>query len=484
VKEHGPLDERRPTVAVVGAGASGALTALHFLSSPGLARARLVLFERSGNVGAGVAFSTTCKSHVLNVPASGMSAFTEDPEHFARWLDRQGHLGGRDDFVPRQLYQCYLRDTLRHAHSSAGGDVLEVREDDVVDVEPTAAGARIWPARSEPVGADAVVLALGIVPPRFPDGLIGPGAEDHCLANPWDPAALARIEPSATVTLVGAGLSALDVLLALQENGHRGPIHAVSRHGLLPHAHAARTIPASTIAQHCQELKGSGARVLLKQVRAVVAVAEAQGGDWRDVVDLLRPRAQELWMGLSMAEQSRFKRHLERFWSVHRHRMAPEVAAEVERLSDTGLFHVHAGHVVAAEPGPSSLRVAVRTPPSGHVHHWSSDWLVNCSGPDPNVFRDDQVLMNRLRARGLARPGPFGVGVGTDLAGKVIAASGQGVDCLWAIGSLRQGQLFESTAVPELRMQARDIAAQVQRRFRQRSQGLAACERTPLAANY
>ena len=87
--------------------------------------------------------------------------------------------------------------------------MLEVREDDVVDVEPTAAGARIWPARSEPVGADAVVLALGIVPPRFPDGLIGPGAEDRCLANPWDAAALARIEPSATVTLVGAGLSQL-----------------------------------------------------------------------------------------------------------------------------------------------------------------------------------------------------------------------------------------------------------------------------------
>ena len=82
-------------MAVIGAGASGALTALHILSSPGLVPARLVLFERSGKVGAGVAFSTPYKSHVLNVPASGMSAFIEDPEHFARWLDRQGHLGGR-----------------------------------------------------------------------------------------------------------------------------------------------------------------------------------------------------------------------------------------------------------------------------------------------------------------------------------------------------------------------------------------------------
>ena len=251
-------------------------------------------------MGGGVAFSTPYKSHLLNVPASGMSAFADDPEHFARWLDRRGHAGGRDDFVPRQFYRHYLRDTLRaQACSSAGRHVLEVREDDVVDVEPIATGARVRAARSEPVDADAVVLAVGIIPPRFPDGVIGPGAEDRCLANPWDPGALAGVEPSATVTLLGTGLSALDVLLALQENGHHGPVHAVSRHGLLPHAHAARTRPAAGIAERCQELNGTRARNLLRQVREIVAEAEAQGCDWRDVVDLLRPRAQELWMALA-----------------------------------------------------------------------------------------------------------------------------------------------------------------------------------------
>ena len=55
--------------------------------------------------------------------------------------------------------------------------------------------------------------------------------------------------------------------------------------------------------------------------------------------------------GLGPAEQLRFKRHLERYWSVHRHRMAPEVAAEVERLSDSGLFHVHSGQILAVDAG-------------------------------------------------------------------------------------------------------------------------------------
>ena len=262
-----------------------------------------------------------------------------------------------------------------------------------------------------------------------------------------------------------------------------GPVHAVSRHGLLPHVHAARTRPASGIAERCQELNGTRARTLLRQVREIVAEAEAQGGDWRDVVDLLRPRAQGLWMALDPAEQLRFKRHLERYWSVHRHRMAPEVAAEVERLSDSGLFHVHSGQILAVDAAGSSLRLAVKSPARGLVRHWNTDWLVNCSGPDSGVFRDDQVLMSRLHSRGLARPGPFGIGVDTDLGGRVVGASGQPADWLWAVGSLRQGQLLESTAVPEIRVQARNTIAHVQRRARQYGHDVV-FEGAPLAANY
>lgn len=460
------VTEHVPTVAIIGAGASGVLVALGILASPGSMPVRLIVFERTGKVAGGVAFSTSNNSHVLNVPASSMSAFSEDPEHFARWLDRQGHIGRWDDYVPRQLYRRYLGDTLRAlAHSPTGGDVLEVRQDDVVDIEPVGSGGRVGPAQSEPVIADAVVLALGIVLPRFPEGLIRAGAEARCLSNPWEAEEFAAIEPSATVTLIGSGLSAIDVLLALHENGHQGPVHAVSRHGLVPQVHVAATSRRSGTEALSRDVNGRGARALLQQVRTAVDEAERQGGDWREVVDLLRPRAQELWMGLGPVEQLRFKRHLERFWNVHRHRMAPEVAARVELLSDRGLFHVHRGQVLAAEPSRSTLRLAIRALPSGHVHRWSTGWLVNCSGPDPNVFRDDQVLANRLRSRGLARPGPLGVGLDTDLAGRVVGASGEAADWLWAIGSLRQGQLLESTAVPEIRLQARDVAVQVREKL-------------------
>ena len=86
-------------------------------------------------------------------------------------------------------------------------------------------------------------------------------------------------------------------------------------------------------------------------------------------------------MGLPLVEQARFKRHLERVWSTHRHRMAPQVGDEVERLLEAGLFHVHSGQIVAVEKSGSSLSLAVRSRSVDHLYHWATDWLVNCTGP-------------------------------------------------------------------------------------------------------
>ncbi len=74
--------------------------------------------------------------------------------------------------------------------------------------------------------------------------------------------------------------------------------------------------------------------------------------------------------------------------------------------------------------------------------------------------------------------------MGTDAIGHVVDGSGQPLDWLWAIGSLRQGQLLESTAVPEIRGQAQDIADQVLRHIRGGGQYEAFFQDEQLASNY
>ena len=106
----------------------------------------------------------------------------------------------------------------------------------VVDIEPTGRGALIWPARGRPVRADVVVLALGVVPSTFRDGLVANGAEDRCLTDAWDTASLAAIEPCATVTLLGTGLGRWTYCSPSRKTAITDPVQAVSRHGLLPAA--------------------------------------------------------------------------------------------------------------------------------------------------------------------------------------------------------------------------------------------------------
>jgi len=449
-----------PTVAIVGAGASGVLAALHLLDSPGPS-VRLLVLERSGKVGRGVAFSTDHVSHLLNVPAGSMSAFERDPSHFARWLGGRGFPNAQHDFVPRSLFGDYLGEVLLSwAHLRQGHDVVEIVRDELVDIVATSSGPTLAFAGRRPVTVDAVILATGVLPPRWPQGLEKWRGHERCISDPWTPEVLDQVGPAATVTLVGTGLTAVDVLLALAERGHRGSVRAISRHGLLPRAHLAGTPHGSTMTVGCLEL-GRKSRLLLHQLRETVTEAEAGGGDWRDVVDALRPMAQGLWKSLPPEEQLRFRRHLERYWNVHRHRMAPAVAERVHQLREAGIFQPVAGRIVAIEPSLRSLQLQVQLPSRERSYKWGTDWLVNCTGPGTFVFGDAQVLARSLRRRGLARPGPFNVGIATDPGGRVLAASGRPTEWMWALGSLRQGQLLESTAVPEIRAQAHHVAVAV-----------------------
>ena len=103
-------------IAIVGAGFSGTLLALHLLRRcpPG---SKVTLIERGVQFGRGAAYSTGNPSHLLNVPAGKMSAFHDQPHHFVEWLEAQPDLpvdGPVSDgsFVPRQVFGNYVRHLL------------------------------------------------------------------------------------------------------------------------------------------------------------------------------------------------------------------------------------------------------------------------------------------------------------------------------------------------------------------------------------
>src|SRR5262249_61667685 len=87
---------------------------------------------------------------------------------------------------------------------------------------------------------------------------------------------------------------------------------------------------------------------------------------------------------------------------------------------------------------------------------------VPCTGPDEQLGRTPARFIRALVRRGLARPGPHGIGLATRPDGSV---EGPVADRLWTLGPMRRGELWETLAIPEIRQQARAVAESMRRRL-------------------
>jgi uncharacterized NAD(P)/FAD-binding protein YdhS len=461
----------RPTVAIVGGGASGVLTAVHLLRrrSP----VRIVLVEERPRLGRGVAYDTTCAAHLLNVPAAGMSAFPGEPDHFLHWARSRRPQAHGGSFLPRRLYGEYLEWCLAEEIAAARRRTLfTAMQGRVTALVSGPGGAALRLAGGETLWASQVVLAMGnSAAPAHAGSASAPRGP---IRDAWQPDAIADLPPGRPVVLIGTGLTAVDVMLSLEEAGFDGPIHAVSRRGLFPQPHVPVASPAAAPrpVPPRPAVPGAGAtpgraRELVAALRAEVRLAVALGGDWRTVVDALRPRTQALWAALPEAERARLHRHALRYWEVHRHRMAPEVAERIERLRRSGRLRVTAGHVLSVTATSGGAAVTVR-PRGARAAGTASSHpteltlpggvVIRCTGPREHLGSVGDPLLDGLFAGGDARPGPLGLGLAVDEHGRLLDRAGDPSDTLWALGPLRRGALLETTAIPEIREQAAALA--------------------------
>ena len=451
----------RAVITIVGGGFAGTALAVHLAQQPGLrARAEVHLVEPRAVPGPGLAYAPGSHPHLLNVRPGVLSLYPAEPAHFAEWLAQQPEAaGGVPEFAPRALYGRYL------AQALAAVEGIQVHADAAVAAPLQPHDRRtVQLASGAAIESDYVVLALGNFPPPPPVEPSGAYlAHPHYHANPWGPHALAGIAPAASVLLIGAGLTAVDVLMALHGQGHRGPVVAVARHGRWPAAHALVAAPYPsyyTELARCPTVGG-----VVAAFKRHLRRATAQGQDWRPVLDALRPDLGRIWAAWPLVEQARFLRHVAALWGVARHRSPPHNAAMVAALTAQGQVQLVAGRVQAIAPSGPGLRVAVQR--RGAVTcAYQADHVVCCTGPLLDYQRIAAPLVQQLRAAGHLTPDPLGLGIVTDVHGALLATDGHPVPGLFTLGPSRRPNAFESTAVPELRQQAVALAAELAARIK------------------
>jgi uncharacterized NAD(P)/FAD-binding protein YdhS len=417
-------------VAIIGGGFSG-LMALHHLTR---GEGSFVIIESGEHPGHGLAYSTTNKQHLLNVPAGKMSAFPDQSDHFINWLHAHNHAFQTGDYVPRCMYAQYIdgiaRETsMRHIRQRA----VDIERDGVYKIKLD--NGRVLQSR-------AVLLATGNL-------LVNEAGHIPGAVSGWTHDYSALRDETAAVGIIGTGLTMVDTVLSLREAGFKGKIIAASRNGLLPEAHndapAVYETPLSLPTQAPETLLS-----LFHAIRGEAKTCLSNQITWQRVFDRWRPHFSAIWGKLDIPARRHFFKKFFTLWNVHRHRMAPEI----RRFLDNEF----------SRSGLEVLKGSVRITPQQNGFSFTAGKekrdviaVYDCRGGCHDITQTGNELIINLHAKGIIQCHDTGWGIKTASDFRVPPLGLDG--SFLAIGPILIGEYFETTAVPELRQQAQKAAA-------------------------
>jgi uncharacterized NAD(P)/FAD-binding protein YdhS len=445
-------------VAIIGGGAAAATLLSELLDRQPAQPLHLDWFTGGGAPGRGVAYGTRSERHLLNVRAASMSMFASQPRGFLDFAQRGDRSIAGTDFLPRRLYGDYLEAEVERALERARslGHDVHVVPFKVDGLVPENDGVTILHGE-ETTRVDAAVLALGALPPQPLSGVSESAiASGRYVVDPWSFLAKAKPDPTPRkVVLVGLGLTAVDVVLELASLWPNASFTAISRHGLLPEAHlASATAPSDDSADLIEAMQAApDLRSWLRLLRDAIAHSE----DWRVVIDSMRPHTPALWQALPREERSRFLRHARWAWERARHRMAPQVMKQMQELERAGRFHRERARLHAADVEGDHLHLSITPTGSSTPQALDTDLVIQTIGLNTDVRRTGHSLVRQLATNGHITPDPLGLGCKATPEGR-LQHDGSTWPHLYAMGSLLRGTFWESTAMPEIRQQARQMA--------------------------
>lgn len=450
---------RRPVVAILGGGLSGATTAFHLARSMAPGAAEIVVVEPREGLGGGLAYSTDEPAHRINVPATKMTIVSDEPNHFMDWLATEriamspGTLTLRGEFFPeRRTFGRYVAAQLE---PFVEADIVQHRRTFAVAIHRSEGRWLIDLADGASFGADQVVLAMSHPAPALPGVLRGIAGSPALVSDPYDNARIAALAGTERILIVGTGLTSADVVASLSRHGHRGRITALSRHGLRSRGHGLVAWRSEA------DFAADPARTavsILRRIRAAVAADAARGQTWHATLDRVREQGPAIWAALSPVERRRLVRHLRTAWDVHRFRVAPQVEEVLDRQIRLDRLEIVAARLVSARETPTGIEVGFRPRGSETIVSASFGAVVVTTGPDHGAVLQSNPVFRALAADGRLRADPNGLGLLVTDQCRTVGADGKGSDSLLVAGPLARGDVGELMGVPEVTRHAEHVA--------------------------
>lgn len=442
-------------IIIVGGGLSGTLLALQLAGKKNADE--IIMLEKNPELlGRGIAYHYDFTHQPLNVVAAGMSLFPDQPNHFVEWLQansfRYNHLlpsVSPKTFVPRKIFGDYIVEHLRKAHHENAA-TFQIRIDEVLGISRKGNKMEARLESGITLEADHIILALGNFAPAdlFPDNDAVTNAPGY-FANPWTDQVYSHLSGDEKILLVGTGLTAVDVVLGLRSRNFKGKISMLSRRGKLPLPHDL-SHPAAELADPGY-LSPRDAFFWLKG-----EIRKRKNIPWPSVMDGIRPLTQEIWKRWSWDEKKYFLKRLRPIWEVVRHRIPAQSSTMLAELENAGQLTIGKAKIDSAKLHSQGIEVTW-TDSSG-VHSDVFRKVVNCTGPESNYRKVKLPILANLIDQGMLVNDPLGLGILCTPEGKILDTAGKVVDGLWCIGPMRKAVLWETTAIRELRLQAKEVA--------------------------
>lgn len=441
-------------------------------------RVRVIVVERSGEAGRGVAFGTTDSGHLTNMPAHALRIPPKEKHDFLKWAVAQGRVSpfvGRGSvYVPRSDLGDYL--AVRGAEACVEAERHGMRIDFVADdVVRLRRDQGRWTAElgsGRVLHADQVLLAIGNQPSaRFRRLRGAPGFIPHA----WPAERLADIPKDARVGLIGTSLTSIDVLVTLETLGHQGDVAWGSRSGRLPSVRPDYD-PDQEIRHLAPErlarlVAAQGRGLTLDQLFALWTMDCLDAGLPATAIDFMRPDGRDALerlrdeLGASGGRDLRFSllraasEHSAHAWRAlspnARHAFADRWSTAFgaaaypcpPRNGARMLGWLESGRVALPgrlAAGPETVRACAGgfelTFRDGSVKR--VDRLIDATGGGYDLAASSDPLIRGLLADGHLRPHPFGGGDVVFETGAVIAADGRIAEDLHLVGAQTRGVHF------------------------------------------
>lgn len=452
-------------VGIIGAGFSGTLTAINLIhksSDP----FELILINKGDNMSKGIAYQPYSKSLLLNVTTAKMSAFPHEPNHFLDWVLDQGEYSNierellANSFLSRALYGEYLASLWEKAKKIAVEKKIQVQEiiDSAHDLNTIDDKCLVYLENQKAIEVDDCILATGNLLPGNP--VIENTAffeSTNYFQNPWEKASVIDANKPFPVLLIGNGLTMIDSVLGLIENGYKGSIYTISPNGfhILPHRHGNLKYQQLTEEMEGKTSLNDLARLVIRHIKLV----RRFGISAEPIIDSLRGKSQKIWMGLSLDEKKRFMSKYRHYWGIARHRIPMQIHDKISQLKFEEKLKIRAGKIINIEERDNIILVSYFDKIQKENKKILVSRVINCTGPESNITKSSSSLLKNCLRKGIISQDELNLGINADPSFyNVLNSKGEKLENVFTLGSNLRGELWESTAVNELRSQADTLA--------------------------